>query len=894
MDFQVLGPVRIVADGRRLPGPAPIRQGLLSVLLARANAPVATDLLLDAIWGDHPREVSLQRLQVTVHRLRKSLDVPDRLTHTDGHYVLRVEDGELDSDRFLELVRSASTTADPAERAALLRSALALWRGTPFQGVDLGELWSHAQLLTERRQMALEELYAAELDCGRHLEVVADLADAARRHPLQERLQALLMTALHRAGRQAEALEVYHAARRHLLDELGLEPGPELQRTERRILLGEDAEVAPRPQAPLLRPAQLPAPPGELVGRRPERDVLDGVLAEVPGMTARLVLLTGTAGVGKTALATSWAHEHREDFPDGQLYVDLRGFSPDDPVPAFTALAGFLVALGERRTTLPPDLSERAALFRTLTHDRRLVIMLDNALAADQVRPLLPGGTSCFVIVTSRGALSGLSTSQGAHRLDLGPLSEDESLALLRSSLAPDLADTGAAARLVEHCAGLPLALRVAAERLHGQHRPGIAQLVAELDAERSHLDLLETGDVHTSIRGVLSWSYQRLSPDAARLFRLCGFRCRHPHHYLDAQQAAALLDAPGLGGMRGLLDELVRFGLARRAAPDRYALHSLLQAYAEDLANLHDDKAASHDRLLGYWLDTIARAASLIHPVEAVRRSIPGQSGRAAALDMCATALRWLDARRSELLCIADFGIPEYPIDLSLMLWPYLDLGRHDDIAGHLHASAREAARSLGDREAEGIIVRSLGVRELRLGRLDAAGELLREALRIHDDHPEAALRATTTAFLAETLAASGRASEAYAAADSVSDAHRSGSIDVSSLTLLPLARAYYLGGRAHDAARWLTEAHEVAQRQRHRPVQVRALLELAAVHHSRGRTSAALVCSRQAAVLAEEHGIETPECATGLEACLDAVVPPPRSRTTDESALKVPSATL
>ena len=855
MEFQVLGPVRVTAEAGPLRLSAPTRLGLLALLLARANTPVPADALLDALWGDQPEPARAQRLQTNVHRLRKVLDAPDRLTHDSGHYLLRVEHGELDSDRFDDLMGRATTSADAVARAALLRSALALWRGAPFQGVDLRELVGQAQLLTERRQVALEELYAAELECGRHVEAVAELGDLARRYPLRERLQALLMSALYRSGRQADALAVYRTARRHLLDELGLEPGPELRQAEQRILQGEDVDPAPRTRV-TPTPAQLPARPRDLVGRCDERAALDRLVG-TPGQAMPVVIVTGTAGVGKTALATSWAEEHRAEFPDGQLYVDLQGFSPQDPLHASTALAGFLVALGEARNAIPPDLAERAARFRTLTHDRRIVVVLDNAVTADQVRPLLPGGASCFVIVTSRSTLSGLAADVGAHRLNLGPLTDDEALALLRSRTGAAELAAEPAARLVEHCARLPLALRVAAERLRGPHHRELGQLVDELDANQGPLDLLETGDDHTSIRGVLSWSYRQLSPEAAQLFRLCGFRCPHPHHYIDADQAAALFATDDLRASRRLLDELVRLGLVERVPDGRYMMHSLVQAYAAELADGHEDRAGAQQRLARYHLETAVTAAALIHPLESGRRSEPDEVGHQATLNGCADALRWLDARRSELLCVAGFGDPEVNVDLSIMLWPYLELGGHHDEAGRLHSVARTAAHELGDRVGEGIAARALGARGLRLEQYDDAELLLEEARVLHDAEPDESVRATTAAYAADLMAATGRVPEALAAARSVAALGDGDTVALSSMALLTLGRVHATCDQPREAARWLQQAHDIAQRRGHRPVQARALLDLADAHREGGSDAAARNCSDRAAALAQEHGI-------------------------------------
>lgn len=761
--FDVLGPVRVTVGTDAVPLAGRLRLGLLALLLVRANTPVPGEALLDALWDDRCDRNRLQRLHTNVHKLRKALDEPERLTFDSGNYLLRVNAGELDADRFDDLLARAGTTDDAACRVELLRTALELWRGEPFQGLDFGELVAHSQRLIERKQAALEEFYIAELECGRHAAAVADLTELVRAHPLRERLYALLMAALYRSGRQADALATYQQARRTLVNELGLEPGPELRAAERQILAGETCALG-RPAASPVRPVQLPPAPRDFVGRRTELTMLDR-LSAAKDDPMPVVAVTGTAGVGKTALVAHWAQRARERFPDGQLYVDLQGFSPTDPLPATVALGGFLRALGQDSAAIPADVVERSARFRTLTSGRRVLVVLDNAATAEQVRPLLPGGTSGFVVITSRDALRGLTAGEGVHSLDVAPMTRAEGHALLHTRVGHARIAEEPAARLIEHCAGLPLAVRIAAERLRPSGRD-ITDLVTELDVEQGRLDLFETGDEFTSIRAVLSWSYRQLTPDAARLFRLCGFRCPHPRHSLDAYGASALLDTDDVRWARRLLDELVRHRLLDATPDGRYPMHILLQAYAAELADATENRADAQLRLLGHYVTTALHATTFLQQREIEPRSGDAFCGSTPAFTDSASALRWLDAQRPSLACTAEFapalGRPAYTIDLSTVLWPYLDNGRHLEEARHIHALARAAARELDDRTAEGIAVRALGVVELRLERYDAAEALLDRALALHAADEDAALRATTMTYVATVRAATDRVDDA------------------------------------------------------------------------------------------------------------------------------------
>lgn len=760
--FEVLGPVRVTSEEEPCGVSGRVRLGLLSLLLVRANTPVAADTLIAALWPGHDEDDGARRLHTNVHKLRKALGEHDRLSFGPGGYRMHVDAGELDVASFERLIGHAARTDDPRSRVGLLREALALWRGEPFQGLDLPGLAGEAQRLTELRLIATEDLHAAELQGGRPGAVVAELSELVGRYPLRERMQALLITALHRSGRQADALAAFQRARQALVEDLGVEPGVELRRAQRAVLDGDESAaetVLPAPNA--LRPAQLPSPPADFVGRRFEFAALDRI--SDPGeQSARVAAVVGMAGVGKTALVTRWAQHARQRFPDGQLHIDLHGFSPNDPVRTSDALGSFLRGLGSPGETIPPDLDGRVNRFRTLTDGRRLLVVLDNAATVEQIRPLLAGSASCFTVITSRSPLDGLVAGEGAHRIDLDPMPRHDARALL-STRTGQSSDTGHehTEKLIAHCAGLPLALRVAAERIRSRRSRDIASLVAELDVEHDRLDLLDTGDERTSIRAVLSWSYRQLSPEAARLFRLSGFHCMHPRHHVDAHAASALLGDTDARQSRRLLDELARYRLLEEVQTGRYHMHDLLRTYAVDLADRHEHRAAGQGRLLHHYLLGAIHAAAFLDPREVVLRTGDIDATAPAEVDGRETARDWLDTELPNLVCAAEraleLGSPTCTIDFSTTLWSYLDRYGHFDASRRLHELARTAARQLGDRTAEGIAVRALGVLEYRLERHAESESLLRHSLALHDAAADAALRATTRSCLAAVHAAGG-----------------------------------------------------------------------------------------------------------------------------------------
>jgi len=602
MDFEVLGPLRVRHGGQPVRLSAPMPRTLLGVLLTRANTPVPVDVLVDALWTGQRDPRAAKKLQLHVHRLRRSLDDPARIRFENGSYLLQVHPGELDAERFEAALAEGTDAGEPARIVALLRTALRLWRGEPFSDItDLPLLRAEANRLTERRLAGLAQLYAAELACGHANAIIPELVELAARHPMRERLQGLLMTALYQAGRQAEALEVYHRPRDVVVEQLGLQPGIELHRLEHAILTGDPVPAAP--MAPAITPAQLPADITDFTGRKAQLATVQHLAAAADRRAAVLVAITGKAGVGKTTLAVHAAHRLRVHYPDGQLFVNLRGAQAHPLAPA-DVLARFLRALGVDRAAIPDDVEERAALYRSRLADRRLLLLLDNAAGEAQLRPLLPGTAGCAVLITSRARMAGLN---GARMVDLDILEPDQGVELLARVAGPlrVAAEPGAAREIVRRCGFLPLAVRIAGARLGARPHWRLDRLEADLTDEHHLLDKLRHGDLE--VRASLALSYDSLDATARCAFRRLGL--------LEVRDfapwvTAALLDIPQTRAEE-LVDTLVDMQLLDVAGRDatgalRYRFHDLLRAYAREVAAAEEpeaDRLAALNRAFEGWL---------------------------------------------------------------------------------------------------------------------------------------------------------------------------------------------------------------------------------------------------------------------------------------------------
>jgi DNA-binding SARP family transcriptional activator len=730
MDFEVLGPLRVRHGGQPARLSAPMHRTLLGVLLTRANTPVPVDVLVDALWAGQRDPRAAKKLQLHVHRLRGTLNDPTRIRFEHGGYTLQVHPGELDAERFESALTEGTDVGEPARAVALLRTALRLWRGEPFSDVtDLPLLRAEADRLTECRLAGLAQLYDAELACGHANAIIPELVELAGRHPMREQLQGLLMTALYQAGRQAEALDVYHRTRSALVEQLGLEPGNELQRLEYAILTGDP--VLETPRTPAIIPAQLPADITDFTGRKAQLARVQHLVAAADRSPAALIAITGKAGVGKTTLAVHAAHELRAHYPEGQLFVNLRGTEAHPLTPA-NVLARFLRSLGMDRTAIPDDVEERAALYRSRLADRRLLILLDNAASEAQLRPLLPGTPGCAVLVTSRARLAGLN---GARPVDLDILEPDRAVELLARVVGPlrVAAEPAAAREIVRLCGFLPLAVRVAGARLDARPHWPLERLEADLTDEHHRLDNLRLGDLE--VRASLALSYDRLDVATQRAFRYLGL--------LEIRDfapwvTAALLDIPQARAEE-LVDTLVDMQLLDVAGRDvsgqlRHRFHDLLRAYSRELAVAQEreaDRLAALDRAFRGWLALAEEAGQCMASSAFAVTFEPGTCWRpdeSVVSLVVADPSGWFKAEWAALIGVVDQA---YSIGSDQLGWAlgvrlarfFLVRGYYDDWR-HVCELMLAGARRAVSRGRENMAVRGLNELPRLQHRLDEALE--------------------------------------------------------------------------------------------------------------------------------------------------------------------------
>ncbi|MEV4759681.1 tetratricopeptide repeat protein [Micromonospora sp. NPDC049559] len=513
-------------------------------------------------------------------------------------------------------------------------------------------------------------------------------------------------------------------------------------------------------------PRQLPADVFAFTGRDDQLARLDGMLADSSGAAPTAVLisaLSGTAGVGKTALAVHWAHRVADRFPDGQLYVNLRGYDPEQPMGPGEALARLLASLGVAGGDLPLDVEERAARYRTQLSGRRMLIVLDNAGTVEQVRPLLPGTPSCAVVVTSRDRLSGLVARDGARRVELDLLPLPEAVALLDRLIGPRAeAEPEVVATLANLCARLPLALRVAAERATARPSATLAELAAELADRQERLELMETeGDPRAAVTAVFSWSVQHLPDPAARTFRLLGL---HPGAEFD-EYAVAALAATDQASARHELETLTRAHLVQATTPGRYAMHDLLRAYAAHLASVHETergRRAAQGRLFDAYLATAGAATELLDLADARRQArVPAPTAGTVPLADPDAARTWLDLELPNLVAVAAHtatgGWPAHTVDLSTALYRYLDGGHYSDALA-IHTHARRAAELTGDRSGQARSLLGIGVAHLHLYRYERAVEYLHQALTVAEQAGDRAEQARALSVLGNVERLRGR----------------------------------------------------------------------------------------------------------------------------------------
>lgn len=605
----MLGPWEVRGAGAAVPVPPGQLRVLLAALVISANQPVTTDTLAERLWPDVQPGNARGSLHTYVGRLRQLLghDVIQRVS--GGRYQLTADPGRVDLHRFRDLLRLARAGEGTPDELTSLREALRLWRGRPF--ADVPSAWLDRDVvprLTEEWFAATERRIDLELGTRRSEALIAELHELTSRYPARESLWARLITALHKAGRRADALAAYEQVFRVLGDEFGIDPGAELQRLRHEVLKG------PATLSRVPTPRQLPHDIAKFTGRQAELTKLDALLRKRGGAPV-IVSIDGAAGIGKTVLALHWAHRVADRCSDVQLYLNLRGYGPGEPVTPDAAAEALLRDLGVPGDAIPSDVDERSALLRSKLAERRPLVLLDNALDAGQVRPLLPG-TSALVIVTSRNQLRGLSVRDGAHRVTLHPMTHAQAIDLLAAAIGPHrvAAEPAAAARLVRLCDYLPLALAIVAERAHRSE--SLADVVLALEDEKARLDNLGSGedDPHTDLRAALSWSYRALRSSAASMFRKLGLL---PANDIGLDAAAALSGLPR-GRAKDALDQLIATNLLEQPRPGRYQLHDLVRLYATNMAAAHerqDERDESVARVLDWYLHATVAADTILIP---------------------------------------------------------------------------------------------------------------------------------------------------------------------------------------------------------------------------------------------------------------------------------------
>ncbi|MEU9170649.1 BTAD domain-containing putative transcriptional regulator [Streptomyces sp. NPDC048420] len=740
MRFGVLGPVRARRGDELLNTGSPQQRALLAALLLREGRTATAAELISALWGEEPPDQALAAVRTYASRLRKILD-PGILVSESGGYAIRgLGEGALDLAAAQELATEAEkarSAGDLCHARDVLTRALNLWDGEVLAGVPGPYAEAQRVRLEEWRLQLLESRLDMDLEQGCHAEAVSELTALTAEHPLRERLRELLMLALYRSGRQAEALAVYADTRRLLADELGVDPRPGLRELQQRILqadpgLAEPSSPQPEPVATPVRPAQLPATVPDFTGRAAFVTELSDVLASgSEGRVMAVSALAGIGGVGKTTLAVHVAHQSRSAFPDGQLYVDLQGAGARAAEPE-TVLGAFLRALGTADSAIPDSLEERAALYRSVLDGRRVLVLLDNARDAAQVRPLLPGTEGCAALVTSRVRMVDLA---GAHLVDLDVMSPEEALQLFTKIVGEErvASERKAALDVVAACGFLPLAIRIAASRLASRRTWTVSVLAAKLADERRRLDELQAGDL--AVKATFELGYGQLEPAQARAFRLLGL-ADGPDISLAA--AAAVLDLP-TEDTEDLLEALVDTSLLESAAPGRYRFHDLVRLYARACAERDEwppsERDAAMSRLLDFYLATVAGVYLIERPGDRLvdHLATPEYPGltfadRHAAQD-------WLYAEAVSLLaCVrqsAGSGFLRRAVDL---LWAAVDLaesGTNSKTYEGVASALREAAREAGDTRAEARALITLGYAHSVTGRFDLADE---EAARSHE----------------------------------------------------------------------------------------------------------------------------------------------------------------
>ena len=874
----ILGPVTGSRGGVPVAlGPVRLR-AVLTLLVLHADAGLSRADIVDALWRGDPPGTAVTMVHGYITRIRGLLGQGERvcaavpgqkraLSWDGARY--RLAPGAVESDlaefaRLADLAGQASASGDAAQACQRYEQSLRLWRAEPAADIDL--LRGHPAVigLSQRRTALIVDYAAAAEAADRHEQVLGHLQALAGRAPLDERIHARLMIALAATGQQAAALGNYENLRRRLDDELGMPPGRELAEAHLRVLRQQAAPPPaqrPAPSRPPV-PRQLPVASRHFAGRARELHALSRLLSPPGGDPPGVVVIAaigGTAGIGKTALTVHWAHQIAGRFPDGQLYINLRGFDPSGkPVTPGDAIRRFLDALQVPANQIPSTAEAQEDLYRSLLADRRMLIVLDNARDAEQVRPLLPGGPGCLVLVTSRSQLTSMVAVEGAHPVTLDPLNPADARALLARRLgrARIAAEADDVTELTELCAGLPLALAIAAARAAMRPRLPLATLVRELRNATGRLDALETGNADVSVRAVLSWSYQQLAAPTARMFRLLGI---HPGPDISAPAAASLAGVP-LDQARQALGQLTGMHLLTEHAPGRFAFHNLLRAYAAERAAAEDSqpqqRAATH-RMLDHYLHTAHAAALVLHSHRDTIILVPGQPGvTPEAMTGYEQAMAWFDAEHRVVLATVDraagAGFDTHGWQLPVTLTTFFDRRGYWHSYPTAQQTALACAQRLGDREAQALVHRRLGHASTRVGSYQDARRHYEQALGLYQQLGDREGYARALSGLAFTHERQGQYRPALAHCLQVLDVQQAlGDRAQQASTLNNIGWCHVQLREYSEALTYCQQALNLHQEIGYQHGEANAWDTLGCVHDHLGRHSEAVLCYQEALAL-------------------------------------------
>jgi DNA-binding SARP family transcriptional activator/Tfp pilus assembly protein PilF/DNA-binding XRE family transcriptional regulator len=872
--ISVLGPLNVRTGAGPVDIGPSMPRSLLALLALQPNRVVTREEIVDVLWGEGPPKSSLNLVYTYVARLRRALDPAQPIVAAHGGYQLVLDSNGLDSMRFDELAAEARRIAreDPDGAEAAYSEALQQWRGAVLSDMP-DRLRQHpAAMALAQRRLATALAYAdLVMELGRHELAAVQLQRLTGEDPLHgglhEGLNARMMTALAGSGQQAAALRLFADVRDRLADELGVRPGSEMREAHLRILQRESPQVSTvAPVTSRSIPAQLPADVTGFAGREAQLDTLDGLLPEGDQNTAVVIVtIEGIAGVGKTALAVHWAHRVRSRYPDGQLYVDLRGYASGPPVRPLDALSRFLHALGVPAEQVPIDVDEGMGLFRTLLANRRVLIVLDNASGVDQVRPLLPGSAGCLVLVTSRGRLGGLSAREGAHRLALDGLHPDEAQALLARTIGADRMreEQASVADLLDACAYLPLALRIAAANLSSGPHTEIAAYTADLRRQGRLAGLSVDGDEQGAVQAAFDLSYTQLGTESRRLFRLLGLV---PGTDFSADAAIALAAGTPLG-VRRWLGHLVSANLVHPEAGDRYSLHDLLAEYASMKAQEEDAEQALA-RLLDFYLLTAHTATGMLFP-DTMRLPAPAPVPGSHVPELAdeTQAIGWLDAERPNLIAAINWaataakGLRRYAWQITDALRGYFISRGHGVDGLEICQVALEVARQEGDPQAEASMLDILGLVYYNLSDYQRAITQHNEALALNRRIGNRAGEAASLHNLGRVHSQLGRPAQAASYYSQALTIHReTGNRGGEATGLNYVGVAQLSLGRPDQALSWHKQSIALARELGNRHTEARALNGAGLANWALGDLDAAVQCHLRALAtcrhLGDRHG--------------------------------------